>query len=81
MSHVAMFSPVLTDAIAKREEQLLKFYAGAYRYKACAANLCLSFNVTEALLMTAMDRLESSRGNVVNKYEPESGVHLVPYRK
>ena len=81
ISHVAMFSPVLIHAIAKREEQLLKFYAEAYRYKACAANLCLSFNVTEDLLVTAMDRLESSTGNVVNRYATESGVHLVPYRK
>jgi hypothetical protein len=82
-SHVGIFSPELIRAIAERHERLLRFYGQIYRYQAFAANLGLSIEdkVTENVLLRAMDELEESAGNVVNKYATETGVHLVPYEE
>jgi hypothetical protein len=80
-SHVGMFSPLLLRALAERDEKLLRFYGRAYRYHACAANLCLSQRdeVKENIFWRAMDYLEAGAGDAVNKYAAETDVHLVPY--
>jgi hypothetical protein len=80
-SHVAVFSPVLLRALADRDETVLQFYGRAYRYRACAGNLGLSLQdqITDDVLWQAMDQLEASAGDAINKYATETGVHLVPY--
>jgi hypothetical protein len=80
-SHVGMFSPLLLRALVERDEKTLRFYGQAYRYQACAGNFCLSLQdeVTEAVLLRAMDLLETGAGDAINKYATESGMHLVPY--
>jgi hypothetical protein len=80
-SHVGMFSPVLLDALAKRDEQALCFYGQACRYQVYAANLCLSLQhrIAEDLLWQAMDHLEVSAGDAINKYAIEKAAYLVPY--
>lgn len=81
-SHVGVFSPILLRALAERDEKVLRVYGEAYRYQAYAGNLCLSLqeSATEGLLWQAMDRLEVGRGDAINKYATESGVHLIPSR-
>jgi hypothetical protein len=80
-SHVGMFSPTLLHALVKRDKKLLQFYGRAYRYQACAGNLCLSKQdeVTEEVLWSAMDHLEAGAGDAINRYATETGAHLVPY--
>jgi hypothetical protein len=80
-SHVGVFSPGLLRALAERDEKVLRFYSQAYRYQACAGNLCLSLQdeVTEGVFWRAMNHLEAGAGDAINKYATESGVHLVPY--
>lgn len=80
-SHVGVFSPALLRALAERDEEVLQFYGRAYRYQACAGNLCLSLQdeVTEDVLWRAMDHLEAGAGDAINRYATETGVHLVPY--
>jgi hypothetical protein len=80
-SHVAMFSPVLLRALAKRDEVALHFYGRACRYQAYAANLVLSrqHQIAEDVLWQAMDHLEASTGKSINKYAAEEAAHLVPY--
>ena len=80
-SHAAVFSPALLRSLAERDEKILRFYSQAYRYQTCAANLGLSLQdeVTEGVLWRAMDCLETSAGDAVNKYATEQGMHLVPY--
>jgi hypothetical protein len=80
-SHVGVFSPGLLRALAERDEKILRFYSQAYRYQACAGNLCLSLQdeVTEGVFWRAMNHLEAGAGDAINKYATESGVHLVPY--
>jgi hypothetical protein len=79
-SHVGVFSPPLIQAIAVRDRTVLQLYAQAYRYQVCAGNLGLSLQdeVTESVLLQAMDNLDFSAGNVINNYAVETGVHLVP---
>jgi hypothetical protein len=78
-SHVGMFSPVLVNALAKGDEEVLRFYGRACRYPAYAGNLCLSLRdqVTEDALGRAIDRLEAGAGDAINRYATETGVHLV----
>jgi hypothetical protein len=80
-SHVGMFSPLLLRALVERDEKTLQFYGRAYRYQSCAANFGLSLRdeVTEGVILRAMDLLEAGAGDAINKYATESGVHLVPY--
>jgi hypothetical protein len=78
-SHVAMFSRVLLRALVNRDEKILRFYGEAYRYQACAANLCLTQELNEGLRWRAMDCLETGVGDAINKYAIVPGVHLVPY--
>jgi len=78
-SHVGLFSPELLRALVERNEKLLEFYARVYRYQACAANLGLSKQITEGVIWQAMDNLEASAGDAINKYAIEIGMHLIPY--
>jgi hypothetical protein len=80
-SHVGMFSPLLLRALADRDERILRFYGRAYRYQACAGNLCHSAGrqVTEDEIWRAMDQLELAAGDAINKYATETSVRLVPY--
>jgi hypothetical protein len=77
-SHVGMFSPVLINALADCDEEVIRFYGRAYKYPAYAGNLCLSLRhqTTEAALWRAMDRLEAGAGDAINRYATETGVHL-----
>ena len=81
LSHLGVFSPILLRALAERDEKVLMSYSQAYRYRACAGNLCfsLSHEITEGLIWRVMDNLEAGAGNAINKYATETGVHLVPY--
>lgn len=80
-SHVAMFSPLLLRALVERNETVLRFYGRAFGYHACAGNLGLSLeeDITEGVLMRAMDCLEAKAGEPINKYAPERSLHLIPY--
>jgi len=80
LSHVALFSPDLIHAIAKRDRKILQFYCDAYRYPAFAANLSLSRQspAAETTLHRAMDQLESDGGEILNEHATETGVQLVP---
>ena len=80
-SHVAMFSPLLLHSLVNRDEKKLRYYGQAYHYHACAGNLRLSLQdeVTESILLRAMDHLEAGAGDAINKYATEPSVHLVPY--
>jgi hypothetical protein len=75
-SHVGAFSPILIRAVAQNNKRLLRFYAHAYRYQQYAANLCLSFidRTKEHVVWAAMDRLESSAGEVINKYATAASI-------
>lgn len=78
-SHAAVFSPELMRALLARDEAILRQYGRAYRYPAFAANLGLSLNCPEDMLWKTMDLLEEGRGEPINKFATETGVHLVPY--
>jgi hypothetical protein len=77
-SHAALFSPTTVHAIAAGDESILQAYAKWFRYHACAANLCFSLpeQITEPVMMRAMDILEQSAGDAVNKFAPEPWLHL-----
>jgi hypothetical protein len=79
-SHVGVFSPVLLRALAERDQEILRLYGAAYRYRACAGNLGLSLRdqVTEEVIWRAMDGLQAGAGEVINQYATETGVHLLP---
>jgi hypothetical protein len=79
-SHVAVFSPVLLRALTEHDEKVLQLYGRAYRYQSCAGNLGLSqqHDVTEDVLRRAMDHLEASAGDAINRYAADTGA-LVPY--
>jgi hypothetical protein len=80
-SHVAMFSPGLLRALVEKNRTVLRSYANAFRYEACAANLCLSQqdNATESMVWKAMDILEADAGRAINKFATITGAHLVPW--
>lgn len=65
---VGMFSPDVIDAIADNRRRFMRDFAGLHGHKMQAANLGWSqaAHFTEARMMRAMDRLESSAGDVLN---------------
>jgi hypothetical protein len=67
---VGMFSPDVIDAIADDRRRFMRDVARFHGHKMQAANLGWSqaANFTEARMMRAMDRLESSAGDVLNGY-------------
>ena len=67
---VGMFSPDLIDAIADNRRRFMRDFARFHGHKMQAANLGWSQaeHFTEARMMRAMDRLESTAGNVLNRY-------------
>jgi hypothetical protein len=67
---VGMFSPDLIEAIADGRRDFMRAFARFHGHKTQAANLgwSLAANFTEARMMTAMDRLEATAGDVVNGY-------------
>ena len=70
LTNIGMFSPDVMSAIALGQAPVLAALARASGYPSFAANLCLSLNggMTREMIRTAMDRLETSRGQVVNQY-------------
>ncbi len=72
LEDVGMFSPDIIRALAGPVRPLLKAQARFHGSEVHAANLCGSAHylggATEAQVLAAMDRLESSRGNVVNRW-------------
>jgi hypothetical protein len=82
-SHVAIFSPELLQALADEGdgEDAMRLYGQTYRYRACAANLCLSIQEPsqQDMLWRAMDRLEVGEGEAINKYAVEDRLGLVPF--
>jgi hypothetical protein len=67
---VGMFSPDVIDAIADGRRRFMRAVALFHGHKMQAANLGWSQaeHFTEARMMTAMDRLESTAGAVLNGY-------------
>ncbi len=65
---VGMFSPDVIDAIADDRRRFMRAVALFHGHKMQAANLgwSLAEHFTEARMMTAMDRLESTAGDVLN---------------
>jgi len=80
-SHAAVLSPDLLRAIVEQHEGSLRIYGRTYRYHACAGNLNLSLQdqISQDVLRRAMDRLEASKGDDLNKYATEASLHLAPY--
>lgn len=78
---VGMFNPYVVRALARKRIALLRAQAIYHGTPVHAANLCASSNyapiVTEAHALAAMDRLESTRGAVLNQWLSEgSGMAL-----
>ncbi len=70
MTSVGMFSPHVMGAIAAGNTEFIRQFARLQGAPTQAANLCLSLNgqFTEAMMMTAMDRLEASAGGILNDH-------------
>jgi hypothetical protein len=72
---VGMFSPYIVRALARKRIALLRAQALYHGSPVHAANLCASFNyaqiVGETHALEAMDRLESTRGAVLNQWLSE----------
>jgi hypothetical protein len=70
LTNIGMFSPDVMIALAKDQAPLLATLARASGYPSYAANLCLSLNtgMTADMIDIAMDRLETTRGGVINDY-------------
>jgi hypothetical protein len=68
LKNVAMFSTDLTKAIAADNTIFLRDFARAHGGRMQAANLCLTAAeyISERTIMDAMDRLESSSGEILN---------------
>jgi hypothetical protein len=67
---VGMFSPDVVDAIADNRRGFMRAFARFHGHKVQAANLGWSQaeHFTEARMMAAMDRLESTAGDILNGY-------------
>jgi len=80
---VGMFSPDLIDAIADDRRGFMRAFARFHGHKMQAANLgwSLAANFTEARMMTAMDRLESTAGEVLNGYLDDQADRSTPIRR
>lgn len=80
---VGMFSPWVVKALAAGEEPLLRAQARYHGWPVFAANLCASPNyVAEAAAQethAAMDALERSRGEVVNRWLADGPLKALPY--
>ncbi len=72
LNNVGMFSNLVVLALARDVPELLQFQADIHGYPVFAANLCGSENyvppVSEGEAQVAMDRLETSRGTVINSW-------------
>ena len=72
LEHVGMFSPDIVRALDGKVLPLLKAQARYHGSEVHAANLCAGGHYlgapTEAQVMTAMDRLERTRGKIVNRW-------------
>jgi hypothetical protein len=70
MNSVGMFSPHVMEAIAVGNTDFIRQFARLQGAPTQAANLCLSLNgqFTESMMMTAMDRLETSAGAILNDH-------------
>lgn len=77
---VGMFSPDVTDAIADDRRAFMRAFARFHGHKMQAANLgwSLAAHFTEARMMTAMDRLEATAGDVLNGYLESQAGSLPP---
>lgn len=80
-SHAAVFSPDLLRALVQEDEDALRLYGQAFRYHACAANLCLHMQdqSSQQMLWRAMDRLDAGEGEAINKYAAEPRLCLSPF--
>ncbi len=70
ITSVGMFSPDVIDAIADDRPSFIRAFARFHGHKMQAANLGWSqaAHFTEARMMLAMDRLESTAGEILNGY-------------
>jgi hypothetical protein len=70
---VGMLSPVALRAIVEDNGAILQRQAIEFCDPIFAANLCLAAaqDNPEALIMSAMDRLEATRGQVINRFVPD----------
>jgi hypothetical protein len=78
-SHTAMLSPEVSQALVDQDGATLRIYCDRYRYPFFAANLCLSLQVDEKTIWRAMDRLEKTRGEAINRYAREPAAALIAY--
>ncbi|MDB5692075.1 MAG: hypothetical protein JWO81_1138 [Alphaproteobacteria bacterium] len=70
VTNVAMLSPIVVDALARDRRRLLRLFARENEYPVRAANVGFSLRGAADVPSTekAMDVLERSRGEVINRY-------------
>jgi hypothetical protein len=80
---VGMLSPFVLRAIVDGDVHLLRRQAIEFGDPIFAANLCLALaqDNPEDLISAAMDRLEATRGNVINQYVPAGGTGAGPWHR
>jgi hypothetical protein len=78
-----MFSPAILHALVNGDNELIAILARGHAHPVHAANLCLSLigapspfwnSTPEDTAMKAMDRLEQSAGEIINRFAPPPGV-------
>lgn len=80
---VGMLSPFMLRAIVDDNVPLLRRQAVEFGDPIFAANLCLALagDNSEATIAAAMDKLEATRGNVLNQYVPAGGDLSRPWHR
>jgi hypothetical protein len=68
--HAAQLSPDMIRAIARNRRRLLRAFARLSEYPIGAANLCALPPAETVIMDHAMDRLEISKGQIINRYMP-----------
>jgi hypothetical protein len=80
LDNVAMFNPHVVVALARRKNTLLRAQAQFHGSPVYAGNLCASSNygalAGEEAAMAAIDRLESTRGAILNQWIGAGGTAL-----
>jgi hypothetical protein len=84
---IGMLSPHLIHAIVAGDTAVLQRHGMEFADPVYAANMCLSLETatSQQLMVAAMDLLEETRGEVLNRYVPAihphpAGVHWTQYR-
>lgn len=74
---IGMISPALAEAIVGEDEIVLRRHGAEFGDPVYAANIGLSLEtvMTQGLIDTTMDRLEQTRGEVLNRHVPPGDVH------